>query len=435
MERYRSSLRILPVKCLNHYNIKPSQAMREQSLEEKYSRIVNALIFIFPIVIISIQVAGDIVLFIFAMIGIYIAISKKISPFNIKEIKFFSYLTMYYFSAVCLSVLFSGQALELAHYIPRDFYFLFAPFIALTLYKVEINFNYLLTGIKVAFLILAMIIINQLSSGFSYRPSGVINPAVFGNLSVSMFFILLVYFQNESFKQKIFTLLSLFSGVFIIIISGTRGAWLSFLILSGAYLYLFYKQKKLSLKSNFLIGLIIASVIIIGGSNQLVQDRTYSAYEEISNWESGSAEPSNVGLRLEMYTKAIENIKDVPFFGHGYRTSNIVLFKNDSTPMGKISVGFNHLHNAYLTNYYNGGIVLLGALLLLLFIPLRLFIKANSQNREDLLCISGALLILGYASHGMVNILLGDTYMNGFYVFFLAIFMVLHGKSITLSSG
>ena len=161
-----------------------------------------------------------------------------------------------------------------------------------------------------------------------------------------------------------------------------------------------------------------------------MQDRTYSAYEEISNWESGSDDPSNVGLRLEMYTKAIENIKDVPFFGHGYRTSNIVLFKNDSTRMGETSVGFNHLHNAYLTNYYNGGVVLLGALLLLLFIPLRLFIKANSQNREDPLFISGALLILGYASHGMVNILLGDTYMNGFYVFFLAIFMLPHTKTI-----
>ena len=73
------------------------------------------------------------------MMGIYVAISQKLSPFVIKEIKVFSYLTIGYFSAVCLSVLFSGQASELAHYIPRDFHFLFAPFIALALYKAEIN--------------------------------------------------------------------------------------------------------------------------------------------------------------------------------------------------------------------------------------------------------------------------------------------------------
>ena len=114
-------------------------------------------------------------------------------------------------------------------------------------------------------------------------------------------------------------------------------------------------------------------------------------------------------------------------------TSNISLFKDDSSEMGIISSRYNHLHNAYLTNYYNGGIVLLGALLLLLFVPLRIFLKANSQNRENPVFISGALLTLGYASFGMVNILLGDTYMNGFYVFFLAIFFLLTNKSIKTS--
>ena len=94
-----------------------------------------------------------------------------------------------------------------------------------------------------------------------------------------------------------------------------------------------------------------------------------------------------------------------------------------------MSVGFNHLHNAYLTNYYNGGIVLLSALLLLLFVPLKLFIKANSQNCENPVFIAGVLLTLGYVSIGMVNILLGDTYMNGFYVFFLAIFMLPNTKT------
>ena len=68
--------------------------------------------------------------------------------------------------------------------------------------------------------------------------------------------------------------------------------------------------------------------------------------------------------------------------------------------------------------------------MLLLFIPLRIFLKANRLKREDPVFISGALLTLGYVSYGMVNILLGDTYMNGFYTFYLAILMVLHAKSI-----
>ena len=123
--------------------------MIKQSLHQNYSRVVNILIFIFPIVVISLQVVGDIVLVILAMMGIFIAISQKLSPFKIKEIKVFSYLGTGYFIAICLSVIFSGQPLELAHFIPRDFYFLFAPFIALSLYKADINLNYLLNGLKI----------------------------------------------------------------------------------------------------------------------------------------------------------------------------------------------------------------------------------------------------------------------------------------------
>ena len=77
-----------------------------KSKGKNYSQAVNILIFIFPIVIISLQVAGDVVLFILAMMGLFVAISQKLSPFTIKEIKLFSYITFGYFIAVCLSVFF-----------------------------------------------------------------------------------------------------------------------------------------------------------------------------------------------------------------------------------------------------------------------------------------------------------------------------------------
>ena len=184
--------------------------MSESRLEKKYSQVVNILIFIFPIVINSLQVAGDTVLVILAMMGIYVAISQKLSPFVIKEIKVFSYLTFGYFIAVCLSVLLSGQASNLAHFIPRDLHFFFAPFIALAIFKAEINIKYLIMGVKVALLMLGIIILYQLLDG-NERPSGVMNPAVFGNLAVSLFFVTLVFFQQESLKQRILSFLSLLS--------------------------------------------------------------------------------------------------------------------------------------------------------------------------------------------------------------------------------
>ena len=407
--------------------------MIERPIGKVYSQVVNGLIFLFPIVIITLQVAGDLVLLILAMLGIYVSISQKLSPFIIKDIKVFSYLAIGYFSAVCLSVLFSGQAAELAHYIPRDFHFLFAPFIALALYKAEINRDYLIVGAKISLLLIGGIVIYY-GGG---RNTGVMNAGVFGNLSVMLFFIVLAFSfsQHEALKHKVFSFIALLFGFVAIVGSGTRGAWLSFLLLLGVYLYFILKQQnKLFTRSKIITVLIIAGVLSLGSLNQQVNDRTYAAYTQIDNWLSGDATPSSIGLRLDMYEKAIDNIKNVPFFGHGYRTSNIVIFQNDLSAMGRISVGFNHLHNAYLTNYYNGGIVLLSALLLLLFAPFILFLKANSQNRTNPVFIAGALLTVGYASIGMVNILLGDTYMNGFYTFFLAIFMLLYAQSVKISS-
>ena len=174
----------------------------------------------------------------------------------------------------------------------------------------------------------------------------------------------------------------------------------------------------------------VATLITFGSFNDSFKDRNQKAYTEINSWIVGDRSPTSVGLRLEMYRLAFEKIEDVPFFGHGYRTSNVVVFENSTTPGGRLSYTFNHLHNTYLTQYFNGGFVLLAALLLLLFVPLIIFLKANSQDRENPIFISGVILTLGYASFGMVNILFGDTYMNGFYVFFLAIIMLLTNKSI-----
>jgi len=402
--------------------------MTEQSLGEKYSKAINVLIFLFPVVINSVKGVSDLILLILAGIGIFIAISQKLSPFNIKEIKVFSYLTVSYFCAVCLSVIFSGKAAELAHFLTRDYYFLFAPFIALAFYKAEINLNYLLTGVKSGLIVLGLIVMNDLSWGV-IRPSGVMNAGVFGNLAVSMFIIVLVFFQCETFKQKVFTFLLLLSGLFVILASGARAAWVTLLLLLGVCLFQFYKQKNILNKTLMMIAILAATIFFVGSLNNTFSDRIHQAYGEASSWLSGDKSPNSISLRLEMYEFALDNIEDVPFFGYGLRTSNIALFEKASGGMKRYLIGFNHLHNAYLTSLYNGGIVLLVALLLLLIVPFSIFVKGMRKNRGDPVFLAGVLLTLGFASHGMFSVLFGDVFINAFYVFFLAIFLLLAKKN------
>jgi hypothetical protein len=101
--------------------------MSEHFTSNKYSWFINSLLFIFPIVINSQKVAGDLILFILAITGLFITFFYKTSPFSVNQLRLFNWLTLSYFLIICISIIFSGKALELAHFISRELYFLFAP--------------------------------------------------------------------------------------------------------------------------------------------------------------------------------------------------------------------------------------------------------------------------------------------------------------------
>jgi len=115
--------------------------MSEHFASNKYSWFINSLLFIFPIVINSQKVIGDLILFILAITGFFITFFYKTSPFSVKELKIFNWLVLGYFAVICISILFSGKALELAHFISRELYFLFAPFVALAILKPGLIFQ------------------------------------------------------------------------------------------------------------------------------------------------------------------------------------------------------------------------------------------------------------------------------------------------------
>jgi hypothetical protein len=56
-----------------------------------------------------------------------------------------------------------------------------------------------------------------------------------------------------------------------------------------------------------------------------------------------------------------------------------------------------------------------------------------SRFVNTLIFISSILLTLGHASYSIVNFLLGDIFIKGSYVYFLAIFLLLANKSIKTS--
>jgi len=393
---------------------------------KQYSHFVNFLLFCFPLVINTVKSAGDLILLILATSGIFIAISNRKSPFSTEGLKLFSWVTFGYFLAVVLSVALSDKPTELAHYISRELYFLFAPFIGLAIFKAKLSLNHLLLGIKLGLILLGAITINQHLNGV-IRPSGIMNAGIFANLTVMMLFLSIANIFKENFWNQIFTLGSAFMGIIAIVTTGTRGAWLSFLILTAIYIYLVYKHHLAHSRKIILITIITFTAIIgISAGTSIVQDRIILAKNEAGQWVDNKSLDTSIGLRLEIWSSALKAVKQHPWFGYGYRNTNPVVANYAGQEAKKIIANFNHLHNEYLTNFLGRGVLGLLSLLALLFLPLILFFKYIHGDQAQPQASMGILLCVGYASFGLVNITFGDVFMNAFYVFFLSILLPLN---------
>jgi O-antigen ligase len=397
--------------------------VNEQVLGRRYSYFVNVLLFVFPVVINSVKVVGDLALFILAIAGIFIAISHRTSPFSIKELRVFSWLTLGYFLVICISVIFSGKAAELAHYIPRELTFLFAPFIGLAIYKAKINMRYLLLGIKVGLIISGFIVVDQYLDGHP-RPSGVMNAEEFGNINVLLMFLAVSHFFDEGVFDRIFSIVAFSVGSFVMVVNGTRGAWVVFLVLMIVYSFFIYKKHLAKSKRAKITFLMIVFTILVGlGSTNIVQNRVNLTINNVSEWFDGGSDMSSVGIRFEMWSASARLIDDMPLTGYGYRNTNIPVSQYASDSAKKLIARFNHLHNDYLTHLIAAGFPGLIFVLALLFIPLRVFannLRIKGQSSSGLM---GVFLCLSFATIGLVTVVFGSTYMNALYVLLMAILM------------
>ena len=398
--------------------------MNDQMSSEKYSYFVNALLFLFPVVINSVKVAGDLVLFILAIAGIFIAISNKVSPFSIKELKLFSWLTLGYFLVLCISVLFSGKAIELAHYISREFAFLFAPFIGLAIYKAKINMRYLLLGVKVGLIISGAMVINQYLDGVA-RPSGIFNAEEFGNINIVLTFLAVSYFFDEGMLDRIFSIIAFSVGSTVMVVNGTRGAWVVFLVLMAIYGFFIYKKYIVKNNKMKMIFFMTAFSILLGISSlSVVQDRVNLTISNVIAWTDGKdgSEASSVGMRFEMWKAGIKLVDDLPLTGYGLRNTNVLAAKYISDNNLKWTIArFNHLHNDYLTHLIAAGVPGLIMVLALLLVPLNFFVNNLRIKEQSSSSLMGIFLCSAFAIIGLVTVVFGSTYMNSLYIWLMAV--------------
>lgn len=188
--------------------------------------------------------------------------------------------------------------------------------------------------------------------------------------------------EQRSRCVKLLLILASFSYLSASLLSGTRGAWLAFMVLP-----LFALDKEIR-KQVFTLGLVVVSCsLLIYSNNTLgIKDRILTAHHEISTYSTAEANlgSSSSGLRLEMWHFASALISERPFVGwnqKGYDEQRQIRIKNGS--YSPHIQDFNHAHNDFLNEAAKGGILGLGTMLLLYMAPIIFFWQRYRRSPQD----------------------------------------------------
>lgn len=232
------------------------------------------------------------------------------------------------------------------------------------------------------------------------RAEGYLHPIQFGNISI-LFGVLclagMAWAWQQPHRKAWCMLLGLgaASGIMASLLSGSRGGWVGLPLM----LWVLYRSygKGIPLKAKLLVSGLMVSVIL--GAYSLpqtgVKQRVIQAVDDIALYQHGEKVNSSVGLRFEMWQGATRLAWEKPLMGWGesdYKAGMTGMV--DQGLLHPDVLNFSHAHNQFLDTLAKQGVPGLVALLMLLFLPLRLF--SRDLRNDDLtvrsLATAGALL-------------------------------------------
>lgn len=160
-------------------------------------------------------------------------------------------------------------------------------------------------------------------------------------------------------------------GLFIIIFTYARSAYLTLIIGTSAYVVLFLGSTRYKLIVGVFFVIVCASLM----SLEKVNNRVMTAVSNVENYYNEKNIVSNkintsLGLRLEMWRSSQYAIKTHPIFGIG--AANHPKFIKKYIEEGKVNPGMakhGHLHNSFVEVIASKGIVGLIILLILFYYP------------------------------------------------------------------
>ncbi|WP_243585039.1 O-antigen ligase family protein [Haemophilus parainfluenzae] len=250
-----------------------------------------------------------------------------------------------------------------------------------------------------------------------------------GDISMSLgilsLIIALYAYQKREGKLTVLSVIGGLCGIVGSLLSTARGGWIALPLLLIIILWIYRHSLSKRFFLTFFGIIAVASVGISQMPNNRIMERINVAQKDIQLYLDKNNGNTSLGARFEMWKSAIAMAKEKPLFGWGIQGATE---KRKQETKEKIATGnigqFTHAHNQYLDDLSKRGIVGLLALLAVLFIPLRTFMKnlKTANNEIKLIATLGVAHILSVMVYGLSQGFLVHNSGTIFYFFLTIVF-------------
>lgn len=244
---------------------------------------------------------------------------------------------------------------------------------------------------------------------------------IWGDSCLVMGFICLYSLNmSDRFALKSYKLFGFSLGLYLSLLSGSRGGWFAGLILFAVWLLI--HAKKLKSKKVFLYSLVaILLCVLLFYKNNIFQSRLNEMFSEIKGWHTqAKGTATSVGCRLTMWKISLYLILKHPFFGYG---KNLLNSLADSKILSSANTGAIQMlgtygpHNEVLGDLLKFGILGFLLIVVLYLLPICFFFNRRS---DGLFGMIGLALCLGFFICALTNSILSFRAVSTFYAIVMA---------------
>ena len=260
------------------------------------------------------------------------------------------------------------------------------------------------------------------------RPGGLINSITFGDIVLCMGLMCLAGVLDFKGRQAVWPGLGALAGLIGSIATGTRGGWIA--IALAAVLFVKYGH---FLRGRFRKAVALSALALLVAAYFVPQtgarDRIEQGISDVQTYFGGGNTYTNVGVRFELWSAASQLIAHHPW--RGASAAQVRAELTELVGQGKVHpyvLQAEHFHNDIMQVLVYGGVLGLLVWLATLVAPLLFFLRmlrTHESSSSGLIApaLAGMLLVLGYFSFGLTEVIFWSVRSTMFYALMLFLLM------------